>query len=73
MRGYLLLVFITLIVFLLLKKRLGKKTSVEEALLILRNLKAKVFKDEIIIQELTKEQRQLFERFDIIVPKELGI
>ncbi len=73
MRGYLLLIFITLIVFLLLKKKLGKKTTVEEALLVLRNLKVKVFKDEIIVQELTKEQRQLFEKFEILVPKVLGI
>jgi len=73
MRGYLLLVFITLSVFLLLRKHLEKKTSVEEALLLLRNLKAKVFKDEMLIPEITKKQRLLFERFDIIVPKLLGI
>jgi len=58
---------------LLLRKHLEKKTSVEEALLLLRNLKAKVFKDEMLIPEITKKQRLLFERFDIIVPKVLGI
>jgi transposase len=73
MRGYLLLMFITLCVFLLLRKHLEKKTSVEEALLLLRNLKAKVFKDEMLIPEITKKQRLLFERFNIIVPKVLGI
>jgi transposase len=73
MRGYLLLVFITLSVFLLLQKNLEKKVTVEEALLLLRNLKVKVFEDEMLIPEITKEQRLLFERFDIIVPKVLGI
>ncbi|MEA2054706.1 MAG: transposase [Candidatus Thermoplasmatota archaeon] len=73
MRGYLLLVFITLSVFLLLQKNLEKKITVEEALLLLRNLKVKVFEDEMLIPEITKEQRLLFEKFDIIVPKVLGI
>ena len=73
MRGYLLLVFITLCAFLLMRKKLGKKVTVEEALLLLRNLKAKVFEDEMLIPEITKKQRLLFERFDIIVPKVAGI
>lgn len=73
MRGYLLLIFITLSAFLLLKKKLGKKVTVEEALLVLRNLKVRVFEDEMLIPEMTKKQRELFERFEIIVPKVLGI
>jgi len=73
MRGYLLLVFMTLSVFLLLRKNLGKKVTVEESLLLLRNLKAKVFKDEMLISEITKKQRELFERFGVIVPKVAGI
>ncbi|PKP59854.1 MAG: hypothetical protein CVT89_00770 [Candidatus Altiarchaeales archaeon HGW-Altiarchaeales-2] len=73
MRGYLLLMFITLCVFLLLQKKLGKNITVEEALLLLRNLKAKVFDDEMLIPEITKKQKELFERFEIIVPKVAGI
>lgn len=73
MRGYLLLVFITLSTFLFLQKNLEKKVTVEEALLILRNLKAKVYKDEMLIPEVTKKQKALFDRFNIIVPKVLGI
>lgn len=73
MRGYLLLVFISLSAFLLLRKGLGKQFTVEEALLLLRNLKAKVFRDEMLIPEITKKQKLLFEKFDIIVPKVLGI
>ena len=73
MRGYLLLMFTTLCAFLFLRKKLENKVTVEEALLLLRNLKAKVFENEMLIPEMTKKQRLLFERFDIIVPKVLGI
>jgi len=73
MRGYLLLIFITLWVFLLLRKKIGNKVTVEEALLLLRNLKTKVFEDEMLIPEITKKQRLLFERFGIVVPKVAGI
>jgi transposase len=73
MRGYLLLMFVTLTVFLLLRKQLGKNVTVEEALLLLRNLKAKVFGKEMIISEVAKEQKNIFERLGIIVPKVLGI
>ncbi|MHC1581856.1 MAG: hypothetical protein ACXQT5_02400 [Candidatus Syntropharchaeia archaeon] len=45
----------------------------EEVLLTLRNLKCKVYEDEIIVQELTKQQRKIFERFGIMVPKSMGI
>ncbi|MEA3254747.1 MAG: hypothetical protein U9Q22_02815 [Candidatus Altiarchaeota archaeon] len=51
----------------------GKKVTVEEALLVLRNLKVKVFGDEMLSPEMTKKQRELFEGFEIIVPKVLGI
>jgi len=37
LRGYLLLVFITLIVFVFMKKELGKERTVKEALLIKQN------------------------------------
>ncbi len=73
MRGYLLSMFITLTVFLLLRKQLGKKVTVEEALLSLRTLKAKVFGEEMIISEVGKEQRKIFEKLGIMVPKVLGI
>jgi len=73
MQGYLLLVFMALIVFLLVRKKSGKRNTVEEVLLSLRNLKAKVYGGEMIISEMNKKQRLLFEGFDIIVPKVLGI
>jgi len=73
LRGYLLLLFITLIVFVLMKKELGKEHTVEEALLTMRNLKCKVYDEEIIIQEISKRQKDILERLKVIVPKKLGI
>ncbi|HIE41351.1 MAG TPA: hypothetical protein EYP80_01680 [Candidatus Aenigmarchaeota archaeon] len=40
---------------------------------LLRNLKCKVYEDEVVVQELTKQQQEIFERFGIIVPKNMGI
>lgn len=73
LRGYLFLLFITLIVFVFLKKGLGKDYTVEEALLTLRNLKCKVYDKEIIIQELTRQQKNIIGKLGIIMPKVLGI
>ena len=73
LRGYLFLQFASLVVYSLLKRELGRDYTVEEVLLTLRNLKCKVYEDEIIVQELTKQQRKIFEKFGIIVPKSMGI
>lgn len=73
LRGYLLFIFIALVVFLLLKKGIGEKHTVEEVLMIMKNLKCKVYDDEILIQELSKQQREIAEKLNILVPKKLGI
>jgi len=73
LRGYLFLHFATLVVYSMLKKELGKDYTVEEVLLTLGNLKCKVYEDEVVVQELTKQQREIFERFGIMVPKSMGI
>jgi transposase len=73
LRGYLFLHFASLVVYSLLKRELGKDYTVEEVLLTLRNLKCKVYEDEVVVQELTKQQREIFERFGIMVPKSMGI
>ncbi len=73
LRGYLFLQFASLVVYSLLKRELGRDYTVEEVLLTLRNLKCKVYEDEIIVQELTKQQRKIFEKFGIMVPKSMGI
>jgi len=73
LRGYLLLIFISLMVFLLLKKAIGQGHTVEEILFAMRNVKCKVYDKEIIIQELTKQQKEIVEMLNILVPKKLGI
>jgi len=54
LRGLLFLQFIALIAYVRLKKKLGKKYTVEEALLTMRNLKAKVY-DRFCRNPLTSE------------------
>jgi len=71
--GFLFLQFITLIAFAQMKKGLDKDYIVEEALLNFRNLKCKIYDNEIIIGELTKKQREIGEKLKVIVPKTLGI
>ena len=74
LRGYLFLLFITLIVFVLLKQEIGKEYTVEEILMVMRNLKCKVYKDkDIIIQELTKQQKEILEKLKILVANFSGI
>jgi len=73
LRGFLFLQFLTLIVFSQLKKALGKEYSVEEVLLNMRNLKCKVYENEIIIGKLTKEQINITKKLGFIVSKTLGI
>jgi len=73
LRGYLLLTFIALVVFVLLKKSIGKKHTVEEILLTMRNLKCKVYDKDILVQELTKQQKEIIEKLNVIVPKNMGI
>jgi len=73
LRGYLLFIFISLVVFLLLKKEIGEKYTVEEILMNMKNLKCKVYDNEIFIQELSKQQREIVEVLNILVPKKLGI
>ena len=70
LRGYLFIVFLSLIVYMEVQKKIG---SVEMSPDILRNLKCKVFDREIVIQELTKEQKKLFEKIGVIVPNTMGI
>ena len=73
LRGFLFLQFLTLVLFSELRKAIGEERTVEEVLLTMRNLKCKVYDDEIIISELTKEQKAICEKLEIVVPKTLGI
>ncbi|WP_297213166.1 transposase [Thermodesulfovibrio sp.] len=73
LRGYLFLIFIVLTVFVRLKGAIGRDYTVEEILFVMRNLKCKVYENEIIVQELTKQQREILDTLNIIVPKKSGI
>lgn len=72
-RGFLFMQFLSLIAFVQLKETLGKKHTVEKTLLTFRNLKCKVYDKEILIGELSKQQKELSELLKILVPKKSGI
>lgn len=73
LRGLLFLQFVSLIAFMQFKNALGKKHTVEDALLTMRNLKCKVYDNEIIVSEMTRKQKEISESLGIIMPKTLGV
>ena len=72
-KGFMLLVFISLIITCELKSRLGSKISIDQAVSTLKTLKCKLFDDVVITNEVTKKQRLLFEACDVLVPKLPGV
>lgn len=56
-----------------IKAKLPEITSVEDLLLAIRNVKSKVFDDEILVHESTVKQVELAQHLDILMPKALGI
>jgi len=73
LRGFLFLRFLALIAFVRLKKKLGQDYTVEEAMLTMRNLKCKVYDTDVVVQELTKQQKEIAEVLGLIMPKSSGI
>jgi hypothetical protein len=73
LRGFLFIQFLTLIAFIQLRNKLGNEFTVEEALLILRNLKCKIYDNEAIVSELTRSQKDISEKFNVLMPKQVGI
>jgi len=73
LRGYLFLMFLVLVVFMFLRKGLKNKYTVEEALMSMRNLKCKVYDNEMLISETTKQQKEILSLLNIIVPKKCEI
>jgi transposase len=65
-RGYLMLIFLALIAFVSIRQKL--QTPIDKAFLALRNLKAKIFDDEIIVQEINKKNKDIFKALNIIMP-----
>lgn len=72
-KGFMLLVFISLIISCGVKARPGRKISIEQAVSALKNLKCKVFDNSIVPNEVTKKQRLIFEQTKVLVPKICGI
>jgi len=73
-RGLMLLSFMALVVYMKIKTTLGSGLTVEQLLLLMRNLKCKVFHDNsLIVGEVNKKQRLAFETANILVPKNTGI
>lgn len=69
-RGYLMLVFLALIIFIAMRQKL--KLPMDKALLTLRSLKAKIYDDTIIIQEPNKKTKDILNTLNIIMPTSLG-
>ena len=72
-KGFMLLIFISLIISCEFKARLGRKISIDQALSALKTLKCKIFDDVIIPNEVTKKQRLIFEASHVLVPKTVGV
>ena len=73
-RGLMLLSFVALVIYMKIKTALGSGSTVEQILLLMRNLKCKVFNDNsLIVGEVNKKQRLTFEAANILVPKNTGI
>jgi transposase len=68
-KGFMLLAFISLIIVCAIKDRLGNKMSIEQAVATLKNLKCKIYDNDIVPGEVTKKQRLIFETAGILVPK----
>lgn len=73
LRGFLFIQFLTLIAFVQIRNKIKSMFTVEEALLIMGNLKCKVYENEAIVSELTKPMKEISEKLNLLVPKKVGI
>lgn len=69
MSGYLFLQFLILIIFIQLRNAILDKYTVEQALLITRNIKCKIFGKDVLIAEFTKKQKEIYKLCDVKIPK----
>lgn len=67
--GYLFLQFLVLVVFIQFRNAINEKYTVEQALIVTRNLKCKIFGNFISIAEYTKKQKEVYELCKINIPK----
>lgn len=71
--GYLLLVFLSVTLAVMIKNKLGSKWTLEQALAILRCHKAKIYPTEIIPLEPRKKDKDIYSTLHITVPTKCGI
>ncbi len=71
LKGYLLLSFMTLISYILLRQKLEGLYKVQESMIIMRSLKCKIYnnKNSKLILEPTKKQKIILNKLNIMVPK----
>lgn len=69
MSGYLFLQFIILIIFIHLRNAIVDEYTVEQALLIARNIKCKIVGKDVLIAEFTKKQKEIYKLCGIEIPK----
>jgi transposase len=67
-RGYIFITFLALIAYVEVKKNITNQFQFDQILINLRNLKSKVYGDEVIISERTKMQRQILECLQVTLP-----
>jgi transposase len=72
-RGYLFLVFLSLVLFIMIRQKIQPAFTVDQALFALRNLKAKIYETEILVQEPSKKVKDIAKLLEIIMPTSLGI
>jgi len=72
-RGYLMLNFIAILLYVEMKKLLKGEFTVEGALLEMTNQMCQVYDNQLIISEPTKKMKRVAELIGYMVPKSLGI
>ena len=73
MSGYLFIQFIILIIFIQIRNAVCSKYTVEQALLLSRNVKCKIFGNDVLIAEFTKKQKEIYKFCGIEIPKSCKI
>ena len=71
--GYMLIMFLAICIFVEFRKSLQNSISPQKALIMLRNVKAKIYDEEFIIQEINQKTKKIFKQLNITVPKSQGI
>jgi len=73
LRGYLMLTFISLLVYIAMKKMLKNEFTVEGALIEMGNLMCKSFDNGTIVSEPTKKMKSIASLLGYMVPMRLGV